>query len=85
MNVNKRRLRAGALENMNIKTWSPLILSWLHVFCGLALRLPGTGSKFVAEFPAKMVLKGNLMLSVDIFPRQGRIRGLSDNFLWNGS
>ena len=31
---------------------------------------------FVAEFPAKMVLTGNLMLSTDVFPRQNGFDGL---------
>ena len=37
--------------------------------------------KSVAEFPAKMVLKGNIVLSADVFPRQGVFGGLSDGDL----
>ena len=40
-----------------------------------------SGVKLVAEFPAKLVLKGNLVLSADVFPRQGGFGGLSDRYL----
>ena len=39
---------------------------------------PSLGFGFVARFPAKMVLKGNLVLSADVFPRQGGFGGFSE-------
>ena len=33
---------------------------------------------FVAEFPAKMLFAGKLVLSAAAFPRQGGFRGFSD-------
>lgn len=43
---------------------------------GLVLWLSGLVFNFVAKFPAKMVLAGNLVLSADIFPRQSGFGGL---------
>lgn len=50
-------------------------------FCGLVLGLSGLGFKLAAEFPAKMVLKGNIVLSADVFPRQLGFGGFSDRDL----
>ncbi|MFZ2435020.1 MAG: hypothetical protein WAW47_01110, partial [Trichococcus flocculiformis] len=61
--------------------WSCLENEAAPWFLWFGAMIVWSGVKLVAEFPAKLVLKGNLVLSADVFPRQGGFGGLSDRDL----